>query len=243
MTQLMANTKPVGTELFDKLVLQQDLSQLNPTELVQYYVHVCQYAGLDPTTKPFDILVLNNKKVLYANKSCTAQLTAIHKPSVRIVDRSISGGLCIVTAEVTKRDGSSVQDIGAVAMPNSASTEAGANAIMKATTKAKRRALLSAFGLGMLDEVETDVLHGATIEEVPIEQPIDTVVLDTIAALDSCDDPELFKAIAATIKAMSQEHRDQLGKVAVSTADRLGLVFSKGQWTAKQPAPSKEVVA
>lgn len=243
MTTALAHLQPVGAELFDKLVLQQDLSSLSQTELVQYYTHVCQYAGLDPMTKPFDVMVFQGKKVLYANKTCTAQLTAKHRPSVRIVDRSMSGGLCIVTAEVTKQDGSSVQDVGVVAMPQNGSTEAGANAIMKATTKAKRRALLSAFGLGMLDETEADEMFGAVREDIPIEQPapVDTIVLDTIAALESCDDPEVFKAIAAKIKTFSQEHRNQLGNLAVQTADKLGLVYSKGQWVAKVTSPAGAV--
>jgi hypothetical protein len=231
MNTELTTTKPIDAALVDKLILQGDLNGLSQPELVSYYMAVCERSGLDYTTKPFDIVAFQSgKKVLYANKTATAQLTAKHCPSVRIVDRSISNGLIIVTAEVTKRDDSSVQDIGATALPTG-SPDAQANAIMKATTKAKRRAILSAFGLGMLDESEFESMQGVHVEEIELPIPIaDTVVLDTLAALDACDDQDTFLAIAETIRAMAQSRKDQVSSTLMATAEKLGLTWSKGEW-------------
>jgi hypothetical protein len=229
-------TTNITPELADKLMLQGDLSKLNEVERLQYYKAMCDSAGLDWLQRPFDLLTLQGKTVLYANKGATAQLTALHKPSVRIVDRSISGGLVIITAEVTKRDGSCVQDVGVVPFP-AIGTDAQANAIMKATTKAKRRAMLSAYGLSMVDESELDTIPQADYEVVPMELPsVDTVVIDTIAALEGCDDRELFITLADTVRKMEQGRKDAIAPTLKATADKLGLAWAgKEGW--------KEVVA
>ena len=225
-------TTNMTPELANKLMLQGDLSKLNDTERLQYYKAMCESAGLDWIQRPFDLVAFQGAKtVLYANKVATAQLTAIHKPSVRIVDRSISNGLVIITAEVTKRDGSSVQDIGVVAFP-AVGADAQANAIMKATTKAKRRTILSAFGLGVIDETELDTIPKAEYEVIPMELPVvDTLVLDTIATLEGCDDVEAFKAIATTVRGMEQHRKDAIATTLAETASRLGLRWAKGGWT------------
>jgi len=231
MSTELTTTKPIDAALVDKLILQGDLNGLSQPELVSYYMAVCERSGLDYTTKPFDIVAFQSgKKVLYANKTATAQLTAKHCPSVRIVDRSIANGLIVVTAEVTKRGGSSVQDIGATPLP-SGSADAQANAIMKATTKAKRRAILSAFGLGMLDESEMESMQGVQVEEIELPMPVtDTVVLDTLAALDACDDQDTFRAIATTVRAMSNERKTAVSSTLMATGAKLGLTWSKGEW-------------
>ena len=90
--------------------------------------------------------------VLYATKACAAQLTAKHKLSVTIVEKGRDGDLYVVQAKASNglRD---VEDIGAVEVSR-CSGEALANAMMKATTKAKRRAVLTFCGLGEIDESE-----------------------------------------------------------------------------------------
>ena len=47
---------------------------------------------------------------------------------------------------------------------------------MKAITKAKRRTILSACGLGMLDETEADTIPGARVETVASLHPVATTV-------------------------------------------------------------------
>ena len=150
-----------------RVITSGDLSRLSDAELVTHYNATCESIGLNPLTRPLEYLTLNGKKVLYARKDCTDQLRALRKVSVHIVDRTISDGLCIVTARATLPDGRADEEIGAVPLGN-VQGEARANAMMKAMTKAKRRVTLSICGLGFLDESEID---GAMAAQSPREVP------------------------------------------------------------------------
>jgi hypothetical protein len=119
--------------------------------------------GLDPFTKPFDILSLNGKEVLYCTRSGTQQLNKLHKVSHLITSRDTNqeAGVYIVTSKASLPDGRCTESIGAVNIAG-LKGEAYANAIMKAETKAKRRATLDLLGLGVLDESEAESIPNAT---------------------------------------------------------------------------------
>jgi hypothetical protein len=119
--------------------------------------------GLDPFTKPFDILRLNGKEVLYCTRSGTQQLNKLHKVSHLITSRDTNSeaGVYIVTSKASLPDGRCTESIGAVNIAG-LKGEAYANAIMKAETKAKRRATLDLLGLGVLDESEAENIPNAT---------------------------------------------------------------------------------
>jgi hypothetical protein len=119
--------------------------------------------GLDPFTKPFDILRLNGKEVLYCTRSGTQQLNKLHKVSHLITSRDTNAeaGVYIVTSKASLPDGRCTESIGAVNIAG-LKGEAYANAIMKAETKAKRRATLDLLGLGVLDESEAESIPNAT---------------------------------------------------------------------------------
>ena len=146
-----------------KLVLSGDMKGLTPAQQVDYYSYRCQQAGLDPAAKPFDILTLNGKTILYANAACTQQLTSIHKLSHTITSRELVDGIYCVFCKVTGPDGRSTENMGAVPV-DSLKGEAKANAYLKATTKAIRRTVLAHCGLGMMDETETVTIPGAKAE-------------------------------------------------------------------------------
>lgn len=139
------------------LVLHGDMRKLAPAQKVEYYRARCEAAGLDPRAQPFQYIVLNGKECLYATKACTDQLAGMHRLSVEIVKREIGGGLCVAQCRVTFPEGRIVEDIGVVVV-DGLKGEAMANALMKAITKAKRRTILSACGLGMLDETELETI-------------------------------------------------------------------------------------
>lgn len=159
-----AITKEQGAELFQKLILNNDLSSLSPVELVHYYHEVCSQLGLDPLRKPFEVLTLDGKKMMYPTKECTAQLTAIRGLTVQLVDQPVFfDGMVMYTARCSDSFGRAVEDIGVVSLSRWDKGRGGyvemtgdsrANAIMKAATKAKRRAVLAFCGLGMIDESE-----------------------------------------------------------------------------------------
>jgi len=144
---------PVKTDIMESVIVKGDLAKLTPDERVRYYGAVCESVGLNPLTKPFEYITLNNKLTLYALRNCTDQLRTIHGVSVDELTETEHDGVFIVTAKVRNRDGRTDIAKGVVAIAN-LKGEVLANAMMKAETKAKRRATLSLCGLGFLDETE-----------------------------------------------------------------------------------------
>lgn len=136
---------------------------MSANDKVRYYNGYCERMGLDPFTKPFDILRLNGKEVLYCTRSGTQQLNKLHKVSHLITSRDTNAeaGVYIVTSKASLPDGRCTESIGAVNIAG-LKGEAYANAIMKAETKAKRRATLDLLGLGVLDESEAESIPNAT---------------------------------------------------------------------------------
>ena len=159
-------------KIIESLVLNGDLSKLNPVQKVQFYSYKCQQAGLDPAAKPFDLLTLNGKQILYANAACTQQLTANRKLSHQVTNRVLEDGIYCVFVRVTDSEGRSTENMGAVPVEG-LKGEQKANAMMKATTKGIRRTVLAHCGLGMLDETETETIPGAKVEPFPAGDNVD----------------------------------------------------------------------
>lgn len=149
--------QPVETLDLEKVLVNGDLSSLAPLERMNYYRAVCNSVGLNPLTRPFEYIVLNKKLTLYARKDATDQLRSIHGVSIEIAQASQVGDCYVVKAKATNSYGRTDEDMGVVPISN-LQGDALANAIMKATTKAKRRVTLSICGLGFLDESETDTI-------------------------------------------------------------------------------------
>jgi hypothetical protein len=162
--------KTVSAELIEKVVIGGDLKNLSPAERVSYYNAVCESTGLNPLTQPFGYLNLNGKTVLYALKSCTDQLRKINHVSVSALEAKEASGLYVVTCQVKDASGRTDASTGAVAIANLRG-DALANAIMKAETKAKRRATLSICGLSLLDETEVETIPGSQTVNVHQELP------------------------------------------------------------------------
>lgn len=235
-----------AASLFTTLVLNSDLSKLSEPQRVEYYKIVCERAGLDPMAKPFDLLMLNGRMVLYANKTTTAQLTANHRLTVSIVSKEVIGNILCVTARATKPNGASTEDVGAVNIAN-LQGDAAANAHMKAITKAKRRAVLSVCGLGMLDETETDTLPAGTVERVELPAQLTQEIKlskltdeesatadmwrDTIEGAETAVD---LTNIALQIKNAPQAVKDVVGPILKERADALKLVWSGGKYNERQ---------
>jgi len=162
MTTDLANRGSIDATVLEKVLIQGDLSKLTPQERLMYYNKVCDSLGLNPFTRPFDYIVLNNKLTLYAKRDCTDQLRKIHSISVKITSREPLGDIYVVTAQGTNREGRYDESIGAVNVANLRGDHL-ANALMKAETKAKRRVTLSLAGLGWLDETEADSIPDSRI--------------------------------------------------------------------------------
>jgi hypothetical protein len=160
--------------------------------------------GLDPFTKPFDILRLNGKEVLYCTRSGTQQLNKLHKVSHLITSRDTNAeaGVYIVTSKASLPDGRCTESIGAVNIAG-LKGEMYANAIMKAETKAKRRATLDLLGLGVLDESEAESIPNAsTVALQTMVEALPQMEVEAVEVIE--EDPELsIGRLAIAIKKAS----------------------------------------
>ena len=153
----MTLAKRDATDILEKVVIEGDLITLSPAERVQYYARVCESLGINPLTKPFNYLRLNNRLVLYATRDATDQLRKIHGVNISKLERERIDDVYVVTAYATDKDGRTDSSIGAVTI-GALKGDALANALMKAETKSKRRVTLSIVGLGWVDEVELETI-------------------------------------------------------------------------------------
>jgi hypothetical protein len=154
------NGKIVQGKVLEVVTGGGDLGKLSREEQGQYVVALCQSMGLNPLSRPIELMTFQGKTVPYARKDCADQLRKIHNVSVKIVTRATDEGMFTVTARATMPNGREDEDVGAVVI-GGLKGEALANALMKAHTKAKRRVTLSICGLGILDESELDTMPGA----------------------------------------------------------------------------------
>ncbi len=141
----------------ESLVTRGDLSDLTPAERARHYIRTCEGLGLNPASQPFSFLTLQGKLVMYANRGASDQLAAMHRVTRRIIrgpEEFTLGGqkLVIAVCEASMPNGRIETAIATVPMTDPV------NVLMKAETKAKRRATLSILGLGMLDETELETI-------------------------------------------------------------------------------------
>ncbi len=233
----VATIKPAQTidaGVIATLVTKGDLAGLSPQDQVSYYNYRCQQAGLDPAAKPFDLLKLNGKLVLYANASCTQQLCGIHKLKVQITARERIEDIYTVCARVESQDGRSSENMGAVPIAG-LKGEALSNALMKATTKAIRRTVLAHVGLGMLDETEADSIPGAEKiahdprGDISVDNRLRDKHVSAIADILNADADE--NQIADMLRSYVADYLQQFQDLYISVADELAAqkIASKAQ--------------
>lgn len=232
--------------MFNELVLKNDLSKLTEEQRVEYYRLMCERSGLDPVTRPFEMITLNGKLTMYATKRASDGLTARNKLKVTIVSRQDESDIHVAIARAESTNGACSEDIGAVTITGLRG-DALANAKMKAITKAKRRAILSVCGLGMLDETEIETIpHGvAQRVEMPaaMVQEIKSVALtdEELATVDMWRDTiegsldaEGMTTIALQLKSASQAIKDAVGPILKARSETLKLVWSGGKYNVRQ---------
>lgn len=175
------------------LVMNGDISRLTPAQKISYYQHVCDKLGLDPLSQPFRILKVHGKEILYCHRGGTQQLNKLHQVSHEIKARETVNGCYVVLAQASTPDGRKTESIGATAIENLQGAQL-CNAMMKAETKAKRRATLDLLGLGITDESE--ILNEPTqAEAVEMEDkpyPTSLFLSDKglLKAVGECNDEE-----------------------------------------------------
>lgn len=160
----------ISPDIVSSLILQGDISQLNQTQRVEYITKLCDRVGVDPLTQPFKILKLQGKEVIYADKGCAQQLCKVYQISTEITRKEKIDDIYIVTTRAKMPDGRYTDEDGAVSVLNLKGDNL-ANALMKANTKSKRRAVLALCGLGIIDESEIETIKGAEKVEEPTIKP------------------------------------------------------------------------
>lgn len=200
----MANELTVNSEIISSLVLKGDMSGLSSQQKVQYVMNMCDRLGLDPLTQPFKILKLQGKEVLYADKGCAQQLCKIYKISTEVTKREKIEDIYIVTVRASGADGRFTDEDGAVTIGNSKG-DTLANAMMKAVTKAKRRAVLAFCGLGLLDETEVETIKGAVKADIDVSADVKPhpYLHDTIQVIVKEETPEIKELIDLAQKAFN----------------------------------------
>ena len=195
MNAIVPPKDTLAPEIISSLVIGGDLKGLTNEQRIAYYKYRCQQVGLNPSAKPFDLLTLNGKQVLYANAGCTQQLCQIHSLSPTITDRTVVEGIYCVTSRVTG-GGRTTENMGAVPV-GGLKGDMLANAMMKAVTKAHRRTVLMHCGLGMLDETEVETIPGAQTERRP-GNPIRQEYAGLADEIQACGDRDTLNAFWMT---------------------------------------------
>lgn len=196
MTNDLARTGTLDPAALESLVLRGDISGLTATQRVQYYLGMCRILGLDAATQPLAYLRLSGKEVLYVTRGATDRLAAMHSLNREIIDGpkviDLAGTkLVIAVCRATLPGGR--YETATATLPLSDH----ATVLMKAETKAKRRATLAILGLGLLDETEVDSIPGAEVDSIPGAQTVEPAparpavdisdALDALAAAGSCE--------------------------------------------------------
>lgn len=206
-------------EITAHISLTGDLSGLTPVERWEYIQAYCAYLGLDPITRPFDLLHTFEKNpdergrpiekiTLYANAGCSAQLAHIrqitysrpewdHDKSLGILKISVQASF--VAGQTSA--GRTVWRSG-VAFVEGLKGRTLENAIKKAETQAHRRATLALCGVAMPDESEVEDIPGATairinpqaihVAQTVTETPEAEEIFDTPRALPDKPLPEAW---------------------------------------------------
>jgi len=161
-TAIQTIPETVAPEDIEQVLFYGNLETLTVAQRNSYLVKLCKHLGISPMTKPFDMLNLNGKLTVYANKGAAAQLQDSRKISLEVtyagpllLGTEPNKDIYIVDVKTKDLEGRESSNVGAVSIKG-LSGEALANAIMKCHTKASRRAVLQHTGLGFPDESELD---------------------------------------------------------------------------------------
>jgi hypothetical protein len=244
-----------GARVIESIVVRGDLSGLGPDERARFYTQMCEGLGLNPHAQPFAFLKLNGKEVLYATRGATDQLAAIHRLNREIVD-----GPKVIDLAGTKL----VYAVCRATLPNGRFETATAtvplvdpiNVLMKAETKAKRRATLSILGLGVLDEAEVEGLPVNLLEpatQTPAEEltaaqsetpVVETPVVESpslptslqgfytrLAEVDEARQcAQVWVQHRAALAAVEATQRESAWKALCARAEKVGQVKNAKAW-------------
>lgn len=248
----LSTIKRMSDETAVQFITANDLSQMDGAQKVQVVLAMCERLGLDPILKPIQLLQLDGRLVPYVTKGATDQLARVHGITTKLVERKREGDVYVVVAEAIAKDGRTADNIGAVALSGNPTPSALANAMMKAITKAKRRAILSLIGLGLLAQEEAEDLvqsgearyaaldaeptHVEAVQEEQItHEELDAAVATWTAAWEATADPDEWLALYGDFKPQPDAVKQSCRKVVTTAMKRCGVEFVNGQFQKVAP--------
>ena len=202
-------------------LMNGDLAALDDEQRLWCYLHECERMGLDPAARPLEFMTLSGRVVLYAKRIAGDMLAAKHRVSIVLVAgpdvRDFGGAkLFFAHARATLPDGRSVEDVASLPFGDPA------NAVMKVTTKAFRRATLRLCGWGGLDEDELESIPAAPsndLRHVPAPGERAPEVLQRVRDdLAQFLDPDHRWVTLEQAAAVYAEHLPELGDAAHDAA-------------------------
>lgn len=208
----------------ESLVLRGDISGLNPKQKAQYYIQTCKSLGLNPATRPFAILRLNGKEIMYPERNATDQLAAIHRLNREIVEGpkviDLAGTkLLYAVCKATHPNGRIETAVATVPLNDPM------NAMMKVETKAKRRATLSILSLGMLDETEIEAIPASAKTPAPaihITQ-VEFAETDAPSAAENISKTPAFDALQDDLRPLEDSTLLKVARVWRKHIQRIGV--------------------
>lgn len=143
-------TPKIDPAAIEQALTVGDVSKMDAHTRVQFYQALCASCGLNVLTRPFILLKTQSGELhWYLTAAGADQLRKLHKVSTKIVSRERSDDqLYTVTVQVTAPDNRQEESQGIVYVGGLKGQELG-NALMKASSKALRRATLAICGLGL----------------------------------------------------------------------------------------------
>ena len=237
----------VSGETLLKLVSNGDTSSLSGEQKLAYYRARCEAAGIDARTAPFQFIRLQGKEILYATKYATDRLASKNQIKLEVISQTTEQDIRVVMVRAISADGRQTDEIGAVSIGGIKGSDL-ANAYMKAITKAKRRAVLSLCGLGMLDETEIETIPGSETVQMPkrVSTPVDKIETKTPEVLISpiaqnsktitFPQGKRFFAIAKGANKSDEEIKAYLASIGVAKTIEMPIekYDAAGEWAGKK---------
>jgi hypothetical protein len=167
--------KEHGVDALYASIMEGDLGKMSKEQRLLYYKEFCERLGLNPLSKPFGFYEMQKGKItMYALKEATNQLARRDNVSVEILKIDVIKEQNFMEVHVRARskewkynsqayEERVTDEIGAIAFSPELKGDMAANQRMKCITKAKRRAILSHCGLGVIDETEVETLKARVI--------------------------------------------------------------------------------
>ena len=184
-------------------MLSGDITKIPTDDRAEFIAALCRHVGIDPLERPFMIMSdgsgESKRDVVYATRACAAALCrerGLSREIISVEERTVAGvDMIVARARCTVIEtGRYDEATGAVPIlqplkdwsnrPNGKGPPAvtwhmpdpdkAANLVMKAETKAKRRAVLDCVGLGLPDETEVATIARHDAQHYTVE-PVEEV--------------------------------------------------------------------